>query len=85
MKAPPDALNRLNKIAAEINELEASKAQDEETLRGAHDVIERAQQIITNAEERARLHELHLAALESERKTILLIVTAYEAIPTPER
>jgi CRP-like cAMP-binding protein len=87
-KAPPPVLNRLNEIAAEINELEASKAKDEESLRNARDVIERAQQIITNAEERARLRELQLAALENERKTVLLVVTAYETIPhasTPDQ
>lgn len=87
-KAPESVLNRLNEIAAEISELDASKAKDEESLRGARDVIERAQQIITNAEERARLRELQLAVLENERKAILLVVTAYEAIPhapTPEQ
>jgi CRP-like cAMP-binding protein len=86
-KAPPEVLNRLNEIAAEISELEASKAQDEESLRGARDVIERAQQIITNVEERARLRELQLAVVENERKAVLLVVTAYEAhlhTPVPD-
>lgn len=80
-KAPESVLNRLNEIAAEINELEVSKAQDEETLRGAHDAMERAQRIITSVEQRARLRELQLATLENELKTVLLVVTAYETTP----